>query len=113
MNQTATFVPKSSGHALEAAGLHDAIVHSVALEWATAEVSVELALLGAIHATLAFHSVTSVALPRSLPWGPSNAINEAKTLSAGEYEIQMQSGDALRFTASSWSLRISASPGEA
>jgi hypothetical protein len=113
MTHTATFVLKSPGHALEAAGLHDAILHSVVLDWAAAEVNAELALLGGIRAILAFHSVTSVVLPRNLPWGSSSAINEAKTLPAGEYEIEMQSGDALRFRASSWSLRVSASPSDA
>jgi hypothetical protein len=113
MNHTATFVLKSPGHALEAAGLHDAILHSITLDWPAAEVSAELALLGQTRAILVFHSITSVVLPRTLPWGPSDAINEAKTLTAGEYEIEMQSGDRLRFTASSWSMRISASPSDA
>jgi hypothetical protein len=110
MNHTAMFELKSTGTVLEAAGLHDALLHSVTFDWAAAEVSMELALLGTIHAVLAFHSITSIMLPRNQPWGPSSAINEAKTLPSGEYEIEMQSGDTLRFTASSWSLSISASP---
>ena len=113
MNNTATFVLKSHGQALAAAGLHDATLDSVAFDWATAEASAAVMLVGGIRATLAFHSVKSVVLSRDQPWGPSNAINEAKTLPTGEHEIEMQSGDTLRFTASSWSLRISASPSEA
>jgi hypothetical protein len=68
MNHTATFVLKSTGTALEAAGLHDAILHSVTFDWAAAEVSAELALLGTIRAVLAFHSITSIVLPRNQPW---------------------------------------------
>jgi hypothetical protein len=113
MSNLATFILRSPNHALEGAGLHDATLLSVALDWEKAEVQVLVLLLGGIPATLRFHEVNAVVLPRDQPWGPSNSINEAKQLSVGKYLVQMQSGDALHFNAASWSLSITASPSEA
>ena len=113
MSNLATFILRSPNHALEGAGLHDATLLSVALDWEKAEVKVLVLLLGGIPATLAFHKVTAAVLHRDQPWGPSNSINEAKEHSAGKYVVEMQSGDALNFSAASWSLSITASPSEA
>jgi hypothetical protein len=113
MNHTATFTLRSPVHTLEGAGLHDATLDSVTMKWEKADVSATVVLLGGIEATLMFHEVTAAVLPREVPWGPSSSINEARTLPDGRYEIEMQSGDTLCFSARSWSMRISAAPGAA
>jgi hypothetical protein len=113
MSHIATFALKSPGHALEGTGLHDASLESVNMNWQKAEVSATVVLLGGVGAMLTFHEVTAAVLPRELPWGPSTSINEARTLPDGKYEIEMQSGDTLRISAGSWSMRISAAPGAA
>ena len=108
-----TFTLRGPNHTLEEAGLHDATLLSVALEWEKAEVKALVLLVGGIPATLVFHEVTATVLPPGQPWGPSSSINEAKQLSVGKYVVEMQSGDLLHFNAASWSLDISASPSEA
>ena len=113
MNHVAIFTLRSPGHTLEGAGLHDATLRSVTMKWEEAEVIATVMLLGGIGAELTFHEVNAVVLPRELPWGPSNSINEARTVPEGKYEIEMQSGDTLCFSANSWSMRISATPGAA
>jgi hypothetical protein len=113
VSSVATFTLRSPSHALEATGLHDATLLSVALDWEKAEVQILVLLLGGIPATLRFHQVTAAVLPRDQPWGPSSSINETKELSAGKYLVEMQSGDALHFSAASWSLTTTASPSEA
>ena len=113
MSSLATFTLRSPSHSIDGAGLHDATLLSVALDWENAEVKVQVLLLAGVPATLGFHQVTAAVLPREQPWGPSNSINEAKQLSVGEYVVEMQSGDALHFKAASWSLIIAASPSEA
>ena len=113
MNSLATFTLRSPNHALEGAGLHDATLLSVVMDWEKAEVSAKVALLGGIPATLGFQGVIAVSLPRVQPWGPSNSINEAKQLEDGRYVVEMQSGDSLHFSAASWSLSITAAASEA
>ncbi len=113
MNYSAAFTLRSPVHTLEGAELHDATLETVTMNWEKAEVSATVALLGGIGATLVFYEVTAVVLPREAPWGTSNSINEARTLKGGKYEIEMQSGDTLRFSARSWSMHISAAPGAA
>ena len=113
MRSLTTFTLRSPNQALEGAGLHDATLLSVAMDWEKAEVNVTIALLGGIPATLDFQGVNAVSLPRVQPWGPSNSINEAKQLQDGTYVIEMQSGDSLHFSAASWSLSITAEPSEA
>ncbi len=113
MSNLATFILRSPNHAIEGAGLHDATLLSLTLDWAKAEVKILVLLLGGIPATLYFHEVTTALLPRDQPWGPSNSINETKQPSPDEYVVEMQSGEALRFKAASWSLNIAALPSEA
>ena len=98
---------------IEDAGLHDATLENVNMDWKKAEVSAALVLLGGMDAVLTFHQVTAARLDRKMPWGPSTSINRAKTLQDGEYEIEMQSGDTFHFIAGAWSLRTSASPSAA
>jgi hypothetical protein len=113
MNDVTTFTLRSPGHALEGTGLHDATLECVTMNWEKAEVGATVVLLGGVVATLTFYEVTAAVLPRELPWGPSTSINNAKTLPDGKYEIEMQSGDSLQFSASSWSMRISTAPSAA
>ena len=113
MNQTAAFILRSPSHALEGAGLHDATLRSVTIEWSEAQAVVHLLLVGGVAAILVFHKLTSAIVTREQPWGPSTSINGAATLREGEYEIEIQSGDKLVFQAASWSLSIAASPSEA
>ena len=113
MSHVSAFTLGSPGHALEGTGLHDATLETVTMNWDKAEACVAVVLLGGVGATLIFHEVTAVVLPRELPWGLSISINEARALPDGGYEIEMQSGDTLRFSANSWSMRISAVPGAA
>ncbi len=109
----ATFTLRSPSYALEGAGLHDATLLAVNMDWATSEVKLLVLLVSGIPATLTFEGVTSSVVPKAQPWGPSNSINGAKTLSAGEYAVEMQSGDVLHFKAASLSLSITAAPSEA
>lgn len=113
MSQVATITLRSPAHVLEATGLHDATLVSVTMSWAKAQASAAVVLLSGVDATLTFYEVTAAVLPRELPWGPSVLINQARTLPDGKYEIEMQSGDTLLFSASSWSICISAAPGVA
>ena len=113
MSGLATFILRSPSHALEGAGLHDATLLSVALDWEKAEVKLYVLLMGGIPATLTFQQATSAVLPREQPWGPSKSINGAKEISVGTYEVEMQSGDLLQVKAASWSLSIKASASEA
>ncbi len=113
MTSPAEFALKSQSHRLDGAGLHDATLHTVTFDWKAAEATLKLLLMRGIPATLAFHGVTAMFLPRDQPWGPSSCINEAQELSVGTYQIELQSGDVLQFKAASWSLHIAASPSEA
>jgi hypothetical protein len=113
MSYLATFILKSPNHEFEGTGLHDATLLHVTLDWQAAEVRLSILLSGGIPATLAFHEATGMVLSRKQAWGRSSSINESKTISEGKYEIEMQSGDVLQFNAGSWSLSITASPGEA
>ena len=112
MDGTATFILRSPSHAIEGAGLHDATLLSITVEWSKVEAVVQVLLLGGVPATLAFHELTSAIIVREQPWGPSASINGAASLRQGEYEVEMQSGDKLLFRAAAWSLSIAASPRE-
>ena len=115
MSHSATFTLTSREHTLEGTGLHDATLVTVTMNWEKAEVSVAVVPLGGAGAgaMLTVYEVTAAALPRELPWGPSASINEVSTLPDGKYEIEMQSGDKLLFSARSWSMRINAAPSAA
>lgn len=83
------------------------------MDWGTSEARLHVLLAGGMPGTLTFHGITSLLIPKAQPWGPSNSINETKTLSGGQYAIEMQSGDVLEFKATSWSFSIEAAQGEA
>jgi hypothetical protein len=94
--------------------LHDAILHSVTVSWATRQCALELEVffergVNARPATLTFTNLSAVELPHKAPWGESIFVNECSIDQTGRYIIEMQTGDVLAFEASEFTLNERAS----
>jgi len=89
--------------------LHDASISKIAYFWSKniLELSISAFLDGehsqGRNCVLKFEGVTFVGIPHKSPWGSSNFILKVKQVDNG-YIIEMQSGDAIKVTASSFSL---------
>ena len=79
--------------------LHDATLLAVHICWknGTCVVDMRHGELGAC--TLTFSAISHLTLPRRQSWGPSASINAFVQRSSGQYEIEMQSGDAIEIEA--------------
>ena len=79
------------------AKLHDASLLSLALCWSEGLCSIDLkggpSQPGRFF--LVFSGVSNLEVPRSLSWGPSDSVLEAKSPAPGHFEIHMQSGDII------------------
>jgi hypothetical protein len=82
--------------------LHDATLTDVHLDWLAGTCALLLSRTSGQY-ELRFNGVSDLAIPRRQPWGPSVSINSLRKDSSGLFEIEMQSGDILRISASSWS----------
>ena len=87
--------------------LHDATLVGIDFAWQSGECTVSIRGHSARWA-LTFAAVSNLALPRELPWGPSQSINAMVETSKGRFEIEMQSGDVLRIDADSVSVLLTA-----
>jgi hypothetical protein len=88
---------------LEDLPLHDAVVESVSLDWTTGELHVVVSPVGPGELfVLSFRDVSSVEIPREMPWGRSSSINAARTVTPSGFELEMQSGDTWRIQAARW-----------
>ena len=81
--------------------LHDAILISVSMEWASGDACARVRLSEEPARTAEIHVRGSTLLrcPRVQPWGPSVSINEVRVLSRQDerirLEIEVQSGDVV------------------
>ena len=92
--------------------LHDASLTSIELVWEARTCVIHLSLAGADfgrNVSLVWHGVTQFAMSAEQPWGPSTAVNDARSVADDTDEIEMQSGDVLRIQAAGLTLRESSS----
>ena len=90
--------------------LHDAILRSITVSWEKRQCLIELEVFfdrscPARPANLVFTGVTAAALPHEAPWGESPFVNSCLFEAPGRFEIEMQSGDRLSFSASGFTFR--------
>ena len=83
--------------------LHDFIVTTIAVDLKNRRVEIvvggwDITTNAACRTVLAFINVRRLEIPMNHPWGPSASINRAKQL-AGDFEIEMQSGDVIKISA--------------
>jgi hypothetical protein len=84
--------------------LHDAVLHSVRIEWKVGECILDLAAFfepgqEAEPCQLVFRGIRNVTIPRAEPWGPSIFINKILQPSSNVFQVEMQSGDVLEIVA--------------
>ena len=86
--------------------LHDATLLAIRIVWAEGSCVAELrhGVLGAC--VLAFSGLSSLALPREQPWGPSASIAAFGRDADGRYRIALQSGDCILIRAADAVLRL-------
>ena len=90
--------------------LHDAVLNDLRVEWeaGTAEIRLVAVDDAAGHAVvLAAAGVRQVEVERRYPWGPSESVNSTsfESVEASDevtLNIEMQSGDRIRVTATGW-----------
>jgi hypothetical protein len=85
---------------IESLGLHDATLVEIKVLWKERLCVLRLAMPSSVTSDLTFWNISAVNIPANQPWGPSVSINKTVTKDGGKYEIEMQSGDVLRITAS-------------
>lgn len=91
--------------------LHDATLLALQFNWVegTLEIHIQADETLASSEVIRALGVRNLSCPRDLPWGFSDAINGAHLINLGSdswqrLEIEMQSGDLLRFDALSFEL---------
>ncbi len=82
--------------------LHDAVLHTIQVDWAARSCVLTLDTSEADNCQLVFAGVTELVLPRHEPWGPSASINSLASGDPTNFTIEMQSGDVLSIDATSW-----------
>jgi hypothetical protein len=93
--------------ALSLADLHDAILESIAADWATASAVAHLRAVGpegGRPVTLTWSGVTELQMSRMQPWGPGAAVLEVRAAD-GMTEVVLQSGDTLLVRATRFNVR--------
>lgn len=85
---------------IEDFGLHDATLVAIHFVWADGTCIMTVRHGQLSDCTLTFTGVSSLTLPRTQPWGPSQSINSACERNMGQYEIELQSGDLIKIDAS-------------
>jgi hypothetical protein len=78
---------------------HDWIIGKMNIDWSRGTVLIQLDQV--YHCDIVIENFKLVTIPKRLPWGESNYINHIVYLndrnSGGQLEIEMQSGDVLKF----------------
>jgi hypothetical protein len=82
--------------------IHDSAVQSIFVDWETKSCVIKIDTAAGLM-ILHFFEVSKVTVPIEAPWGDSLCINSTNGFCAGEFKIEMQSGDvisivAIRFT---------------
>ncbi|MNM72052.1 hypothetical protein D3C81_837380 [compost metagenome] len=85
--------------------IHDATLSAIYVSWEAARRDIRLLPVGLPPHLLVFEGFTHIELPRRESWGPSSSINNSTELQAGQFEIELQSGDTLRIEATHWAFR--------
>ncbi len=83
--------------------LHDAVLDEIRFDWTLAKLELTFSTPSG-RAVLRADGVTSVSIPRRLPWGPSSQVNMVTgSPRSGQVQVQveMQSGDTLQVEAKS------------
>lgn len=86
----------------EKLALHDAVLHTVQVDWAARSCVLTLDASEVSNCQLVFAGVTELVLPRREPWGPSASIDSLASSDPTHFTIEMQSGDVLNIDATSW-----------
>lgn len=88
--------------------MHDWTLLAIHFDWAIGRVAVELRNRSSMNVTLVAEGVSKLHVPRLQDWGPSVSINQVTgpTDMAGvkHLSIEMQSGDVIEISASSFIL---------
>lgn len=92
--------------------LHDALLLGFSMEWEPGTLSIDLVIMGMdeLDLRIILREVTGIQCPRAHPWGgPAPYVNRVLESSAfpddGDLlELEMQSGDILRFAFKSFEL---------
>ena len=79
--------------------LHDALLHDVHINWEERRCKATITLVGGKHIAVLWRGVKELHLPHESPWGESASINSVSVSHAGEYGIEMQSGDIITIKA--------------
>lgn len=84
--------------------LHDAVLHTIQLDWAARTAWIRISPIVAEgsdveYQVIQINDLRSAVLPLFAPWGSSVFINECRVLEPGTLEVEMQSGDVLKFIA--------------
>ena len=93
--------------------LHDAIIERVEVVWSDRIVKIQLKAFtekgkNAVPHSLQFDEVTNIQVPHESPWGDSVFINGVSGAN-GTCKIEMQSGDLISISATSYKFKPSGS----
>lgn len=91
----------------DALPLHDAVVRTIEIDWEKKLCRFRLSVVSrsSNDALLAFEGVTWLSMPHNEPWGSSSSVNSGSGAS-GSFRIEMQSGDIIEITATSYAFAI-------
>jgi hypothetical protein len=93
--------------------LHDAVLDTIAVEWATGVCVMHLRGVGpggGRPIQLRWHGVRELGVTGEAQWGPSSSVLEARWGDDGADEIQMQSGDVIRIRAAGRTVEADVEP---
>ena len=85
--------------------LHDAPLFAIHVSDEATRCDLRLNVVGGATFQLIFERFSTLQLPRREPWGRSCSVNTGRQISADVYEVELQSGDAVRVEAMSWAFR--------
>ena len=88
-----------------ALSIHDATLSAIYISWEGARCDIRLLPVGLPPHMLVFEGFTNIELPRRESWGASSSVNNSTEPKAGQFEIELQSGDTLRVEAAHWEFR--------
>ena len=98
------------GGEFEAWPLHDAVLGPLTFDWRTRTCRLELGVFfcrgeDARPAVVEWRGVSALSVGRDDPWGPSDHVNGQRREGERGYVVEVQSGDEIRVTADSATLR--------
>ncbi len=83
-------------------GLHDATLLDIRVDWGQAECAFRMVRIGSGLGELVFTGLRELHVPRENAWGPSNFVYEFNQVAPEVFEVQMQSGDLVKISATSF-----------